>query len=285
MSPRRARGVTLAETLVATVLTAAAVAVAQGAVARAQRFFRGQPQVLDVQRGIRTAAQVLVAELRGLDPGDGDLVAISDTAVTLKAPRALGVVCAPPDTVTGRVTLADRLTYAFRAVDPARDSALVLAEGDTLRDDDDRWVRARVAAAGPATCPDGAPATRLTLATAGGGADLAGVRAGAPVRTFEMVRYRLYEDGSRTWWLGQQSLSGAWSATTPLAGPLRPRDGLHLTWLDRADAVTTDPAAVRRIAVAVRGRSLRPLAVAGRVPGPFQDSLATAVAPRNGARR
>ena len=281
-SPRR--GVTLVETLVVTVLAGVAVAVAQGSLWRAQRFYRSQPQVLDVQRGLRAAAELLAAELRGLDPSDGDIVAISDTAITIKVPRALGILCAPPDGASGRVLLADRLTFGFRAVDPARDSALLFREGDTLRADDDRWVRAGVGAVSTAACPDGSPGTRLVLAAAAGAADLAGVFAGAPLRTFEVVRYRLYEDGSRTWWLGQQSYGGGWSATTPLAGPLRARDGLRLTYTDAAGAPTMDPTAVRAIGVTVRGRSLRPVDTPGRRSGAFVDSLTTAVAPRNGAR-
>jgi hypothetical protein len=278
------RGVTLAETLVATVLSGVVVAALHGVLLRGQRFYRAQPQILEVQRGVRAVALLLPAELRGLDASDGDIVAMSDTALTVKAPRALGIVCGEPDLSAGRVTVSDRLLFAFRAIDPARDSALLFRDGDTLRAADDRWIRAGVAGVGAAPCPDGSPGTRLSVTSAGGAAELEGVRAGAPLRTFEMVRYRLYVDGSRTWWLGLQSYTGGWSATTPLAGPLRARDGLRLGFADVDGAPTTVPAAVRRILLSIRGRSLRTIDDAGRRGGSFEDSVFTTVSLRNGAR-
>ncbi len=284
MSPPAGRGVTLVETVVATVLSCLAIAAIHGLLLRAGRFYRAQPQILDVQRGVRAVAQLLAAELRGLDATDGDVIAMSDTSLTVKAPRALGILCASADALSGRVTIADRLTHAFRAIDPARDSVLLFSEGDTLRLDDDRWVRAGVGAVAAAACPDGAPGTRLTVTPAGGAADLETVRAGAPLRSFEVVRYRLYEDASREWWLGQQSYGGSWSATTPLAGPLRPGDGLRFGFAGADGAPATTPASVRLIRLEVRGRSLRTIAVAGRRAGPFVDSLSAVIALRNGAR-
>ena len=283
LSVPRGRGVTLVETLVATVLAGVVIAAVHAVLLGAQRFYRAQPQILDVQRGVRTAAHLLTAELRGLDASDGDIVAMSDTALTIKAPRALAVVCAVPDVASGRVIIADRLTYAFRAVDPARDSVLLFRDGDTLQDADDRWIRARVAAVAAAPCPDGSSGTRLTVAPAGGTAELDGVVAGAPLRTFEPVRYRLYEDASGTWWLGLQSYSGGWSATTPLAGPLRPRDGLRFAYTDAGGVPTAVPTEVRRVVVSVRGRSLEAIDAAGRRSGPFLDSLSTSITLRNGA--
>jgi hypothetical protein len=284
VTARAGRGVTLAETLVATVLAGVVVAALHGLVLHGQRFYGAQPQVLDVQRAVRTAALLLPAELRGLDPTDGDIVALSDTALAVKAPRALGFVCGEPDVSSGRVTVADRLLFAFRAVDAARDSVLLYREGDTLLAADDRWLRAGVAGAGAAACPDGSPGTRLTVTPAGGAAELEGVRAGAPLRTFELVRYRLYQDGSHAWWLGLQSYSGGWSATTPLAGPLRPRDGLEFEFTDADGMPTGAPVAVRRIRLSVRGRSQRPIAAAGRRSGLFEDSIFAFVMLRNGAR-
>jgi hypothetical protein len=119
---------------------------------------------------------------------------------------------------------------------------------------------------------------------AGGAAELEGVHAGAPLRVFEVIRYRIYEDGSHAWWLGLQSFSGGWSATTPLAGPLRARDGLRFGFTDASGMPTASPAAVRRVLLSVRGRSQRPSAVAGRRSGPVEDSISTSVWLRNGAR-
>ena len=100
-----------------------------------------------------------------------------------------------------------------------------------------------------------------------------------------MVRYRLYDDGSRTWWLGIQTFSGGWSATSPLVGPLRPKDGVRFDFLDAGGAPTSDRTTVRQIRITARGLSAGPIAAAGRHVGPYQDSLATRVYLRNSARR
>jgi type II secretory pathway pseudopilin PulG len=282
-SPRAA--VTLVEVVVVLALSGVVAAALAGVLLANQRFYRAQAEILETQRSVRDAVQILAADLRGLDGSDGDLVALSDTAVTVKAGRAFGVLCARPDPSTRAILVGDHLLYGYRAVDPTRDSALVFRDGDTLLTTDDRWLRAPVTATGVAHCPNGAPATRLTL----GGAAVAdgqldGVSAGSPVRTFEMVRYRLYDDGSRTWWLGTQTWSGGWSATSPLVGPLRPKDGVRFDFLDAAGVPTSERTAVRQIRITVRGRSTHAIDTAGRRAGPFQDSLVTRVYLRNSAR-
>jgi prepilin-type N-terminal cleavage/methylation domain-containing protein len=281
--PRRA--FTLVEVVVVLAIGGVAAAAVAGVLFANQRFYRSQEQILETQRSVRDAVQLLAADLRGLDGSDGDIVALSDTAVTVKAERALGVLCARPDPFTRAILVGDHLLYGYRAVDPARDSALVYRDGDTLLASDDRWLRAPVTATGAAHCPDGSPATRLTLGgSAGASGQLDGVTAGSPVRTFEVVRYRLYDDGSRTWWLGMQTFSGGWSATSPLVGPLRPKDGVRFDFLDAGGAPTSDRTAVRQVRITVRGRSSQAIAAAGRRAGPYQDSLAIRVYLRNSAR-
>jgi hypothetical protein len=277
-------GATLVEVLVAAVLAGVVVAALHGVLLGSQRFYRAEPQILDVQRNVRSVAQILPAELRGLDAGDGDIVAMSDTAVTIKAPRALGFLCGTPEVSASRVTVGDGLLFGYRAIDPARDSVLLFRDGDTLEEVDDRWLRARVTAVGTAPCPDGSAGTRLTLAVADGASELAGVTTGAPLRAFEVVRYRLYEDGSRTWWLGAQSFSGGWSATSPLAGPLRARDGLRFEFVDTAGAGTGARTAVRQVLLTVRAQSVQRIEVVGRRSGPYRDSLTTRVFLRNSVR-
>ncbi len=282
--PRRA-AFTLAEVVVVLALGGVVAVAVAGVLFANQRFYRSQEEILETQRSVRDAVQILAVELRGLDGSDGDIVALSDTAVTVKAGRALGILCARPDPSTHALLIGEHRLYGYRAVDPAKDSALVFRDGDTLLASDDRWLRAVVTSTGAAHCPDGARATRLVLggaaATSG---QLDGVTAGSPVRAFETVRYRLYDDGSHTWWLGTQTYSGGWSATSPLVGPLRPKDGVRFDFLDAGGAPTSDRSAVRQIRISVRGRSARTIAAAGRRTGPYQDSLATRVYLRNSAR-
>jgi prepilin-type N-terminal cleavage/methylation domain-containing protein len=281
----RAPAFTLVEVAVVLALGGVVSAAVAGVLLGNQRFYRSQEQVLEVQRSARTAAQLLAADLRGSDGGDGDIVAMSDTAVTVKAARAFGILCALPDPSTRTVTISNTRLFGYRAIDPARDSVLLYRDGDTLLASDDRWLRAPVASIGTARCPDGAAATRVTLGgTAGGSAPLDGVTSGSPLRVFEVIRYRLYVDETRTWWLGLQSFSGGWSATSPLVGPLRPNDGVRFEFFDAGGLPTVERTAVRLVRITVRGLSAHAIAAAGRRSGLYQDSLSTRVYLRNSSR-
>lgn len=279
------RGFSLVELLVALVVASIVLAGIAAALLAAQRFYRAQAQTLEVQQNVRVIAQVLAQEMRGLDAADGDIVAMSDTAIAFKAPRTFGVTCAAPDVARGALVLRNSLTSGLRAVDPARDSLLVFRDGDPAIATDDRWLRASLSATGSAACPDGAAGSRLTLGgVAGGLAELDGVSPGSPVRAFEVVRYRLYSDGDGLWWLGTQSFTGGgWSVTSPIAGPLRPRDGVAFAYTDAAGELVSSPSAVRLVRVAVRGRSSAPIRSVGRPAGAYQDSAAVSVFLRNSA--
>jgi len=294
-SPGRA-GFTLVELLIAIVITgivmAAMIRVLQGN----QRFYTAQNQILEIQQNIRAVAQILAGELRELDASDGDIIAMSDTAIQIKAMRGFSVTCAPANATTGQVTIRNSQTFGFRAMDATRDSVLVFREGNVQQSSDDRWLRAPIAASAAASCTDGSAGTVLTLtgmAGTGGVGQLGpsgasgdqGVTVGSPVRTFEVVNYRLYDDGTGAWYLGVRSYaSGAWSATSPVAGPLLPNTGMSLQFQDASGTTTTTTTAVRRILLTIRGRSRAPINIPGRRPGYFQDSLATRITPRNNAR-
>lgn len=284
VNARSAAGFTLAELLVGLVVAAVVLGAAFRLVEAARAVSRDQATVLDVKQNVRAAALVLQSELRPLAPAAGDVVAATDTSVTIKALRTLSALCAPPSVGSARVTLRDALTSGLRAIDPARDSVLVYRDGEPLRPSDDRWLHAAVAAVRPgAACADGSRGTELALAgIAGGPAELAGVTEGAPVRVFEATTYRLYADAAGQWWIGERSFSGgAWSATSPLAGPLRPRDGLALRYWDSSGAEATGTATIAHVEITVRGLSRRPLRTGGRAWARYQDSSRVWVAPRN----
>ena len=277
------RGFTLAELLVALVVASVVLAGVCSALLWAQRFYHAQAQVLEIQQNVRVVAEVLSDEIRGLDAVDGDIIAMSDTAITFKAPRVFGATCLAPDVARGWLVVRNSLTSGLRAMDPARDSVLVFRDGDPARSSDDRWLRGSLAATGSAACADGAAGSRLTLGgVAGGLPQLDSVGPGSPVRAFEVVRYRLYDDGGGSWWLGTQSFTGgAWSVTSPIAGPLRPRDGLALAYAGAAGEAVSSPSAVRLVRVVVRGRSSAPIRSLGRTAAAYQDSAAVAVFLRN----
>lgn len=263
------RGVSLAECVVALVAASALVAAVHTLLLVTHRLVRQQTARLAVRQSVRAVAGVLRSELEAAALPALELVRLSDSALALRALRGFGVLCAAPG--GGALQLEQASLSSLRAVDPARDSALVFSEGDPLSEADDAWVPIGIGSVRSGSCPDGRSALELVPRSLASGAT-AGMSMGAPVRVFEVVEYRLYNDGSGSWWLGVRSPSatGGWSATSPIAGPLRRRDGLALRYLDAAGRATTTASDVVLVEVTVRG--------AGSSAGtPYQDSLAIKV--------
>jgi prepilin-type N-terminal cleavage/methylation domain-containing protein len=280
---RRENGFTLVELLVVLVLAGVVVAAICQSLQSNQRFYRSQSQLLDVEEGLRAVAQLVPAELRELNARGGDIVAMGRDSITLRAMRSLGVICAPPNVSAGTIVIADSLSFGWRAVDPSRDRALVFRDGDETSADDDRWLDFGVAGVrSGVACGDGSAGTTLRLT--GPTSDLDGVSAGSPLRTYERVTYRLYTDDQGLSWLGERGYSdGAWSALSPVAGPLRRAGGLSFDYYDSAGAPAAAAPGVVRIGVAARGLSAGPIAVPGRTTSgrQYEDSVVVQVALRN----
>ena len=280
---RRQKGFTLAELLVVLVLASVVAAAICQSLQSNQRFYRSQSQVLDVEEGLRAVAQLLPAELRELNARGGDIIAMGRDSITLRAMRSLGVICSPPDVSTGAVIIADSLSFGWRAVDPSRDRALVFRDGDESSADDDRWLDFGVAGTSSgAACGDGSAGTELRLT--GPTSELDSVASGSPLRTYERVTYRLYTDDQGLSWLGERGYSdGAWSALSPVAGPLRRVGGLSFDYYDSAGAPATRASGVARIGISARGLSAGPIAVPGRATSgrQYEDSVVAQVALRN----
>ena len=264
------RGVTVVELLVALLVSGVCSLAVAGIVRRTLSGYRATVQSIDRRQNLRIAAAFLPAELRALDASGGDLVLMQRTAVTIRAPRAFGVLCRDqPASVAGPVSLvlSDALRYGVRNLDPDTDSLWILEASDA------RWIPGAVTSLGSGSCADGTAGIRL-------GAALPLVEelpVGTPVLGFETVTYRLYrssEDGR--WYIGEQ----AGASLQPLLGPVTP-DGLALAYLDSTGAVTGDPGMVRLIEVRVRAPTVEPIRDAsGRLAQPV-DSLVTLVALRN----
>ena len=245
------RGLTLVECLAALRIAAVLLAAVTALLLVGWRSARAQSTAITSRQSVRAAADVLRAELLGVSASAGDLLAISDSAVALRASRALGFVCRPPSGTS--IALSDSLLGSTRTIDPSRDSALVFREGDSLTSDDDRWLRAGIASATGGTCSDGSSATALSL-TGASPADLSGLAIGAPVRTFEVLEYRRYRDGSHQWMLGVRgpAAGGGWASSSPIAGPLRAADGLVFRYFSADGNASSIPAQVALVEATIR---------------------------------
>lgn len=255
------RGVTLLECLVSIVVSGVLMAAVYALLFSGSRLARAESSALDVRRNVRAVAGVLRAELQSVSVEAGDLLAISDSAFTLRAQRGFGVLCAAPG--SSSIVLDDSLLSLLRAIDATKDLALVYAEGDPRTSADDRWIHASVSWVAGGACTGGARGTRLTLAGAAIAADLAEVGVGAPVRLYEVLEYRRYRDAAGLWWLGVRgpAAGGGWTASSPIAGPLLARTGLVFRYADTLGTPTTQPGDVAIVEVAIHG-------VAPRAPAP-----------------
>lgn len=281
------RGFTLAELLVALTLLGVLGVAIVGLLRGTQDTYRAQSQQIDVRENLRIASAFLPAELRELDAVDGDLVAIGLSALTVRAQRQLALLCRRPEPglAPEEVVLTIRETpfAAWRDFNPSLDSVLVFSDGDTATPDDDAWVTGSIGSLSSDSCPDGEPGRRLTVRLrplAGRGPLAWGVMAGAPVRGFETVAYRLYrssEDGR--WYVGLQSGSDL----QPVLGPVT-SDGLAFRYLDSSGTGTVLPSRVAMIEVRVRARTQAPIRDGGgRLAQPV-DSVVSLVSLRNNRR-
>ena len=274
---------TLVEMVVALVLAGVVMGTLWRMLVEGRRFYRAQASAAEVQRALRDVGEVLAGELEPLDATAGDLVALGPDSLSVRAQRSIGFVCAPPDPASGRVVVLDSLLFGYRAVDPARDRALVFSEGDPATPDDDAWLDFGVTSVSAAALCDGRAGTGLTLQ--GATARLAGVAVGSPLRTYERVVYRSYRDDDGAWWLGQRALSGgAWAAISPVAGPLASGTGLACRGLDAAGNAAGTLAGVARVECDVRSVSATVLQLAGGNQRRYADSLRVGAALRNGRR-
>jgi prepilin-type N-terminal cleavage/methylation domain-containing protein len=279
----RRAGFTLIELMIPLAITGVVLGAAYRLLVANQRFYRSQSVISTVQTNVREAMLILSGELREVSGTGGDIHLMMDTVMTINAMRTLGFVCAVTDQVNGRVTIENASTFAYRAIDVTRDSVFVFREGNSKQSSDDEWMRAQVTGIASNNCTSGAAGTLLRLGPLVGHtfADLDSVTEGAPVRVFATITYRLFEDNGE-WWLGVSNfVGGAWTATSPVAGPLRARDGLLFEYLDANGNATATAADVRAVRLTVRGLSTTPIMVAGRPTGNYADSVTVTVALRN----
>jgi prepilin-type N-terminal cleavage/methylation domain-containing protein len=302
MSARR--GFTLIELSVAMVLGLMVGGLVHRMLLHGQRLARAQAERMALQDNVRMAALVLAGELGGVGSDEitpeasaalgypagvrSDLLLIQPGAVTYLAGRGAGQVCAVAPGPPPEIMIAESSWESLRAP-RATDSLLVFAESDSATGSDDAWIHLGIASVGAGSCPGGEAGIAVAVAAPAplDPAVLARVTPGSPARLAEVMQMRYYRSGGKSWF-GMRSVSTG-EAITPVAGPLADSiagvRGLTLVYRDAADALTSDPAAVRAVEIALLGVTDQP--VHGRdLRRPLVDSFALAirVALRNALR-
>lgn len=282
-------GFTLVEILIGMILVALVAGAIYQVLVNSQRVYTLQTERANLNANNRAVVSILPAELRELNASDAissDIIAMSATGVTYKAMRNLFILCQPPDISgsNGTLHLWRGVAYGLRPqIDDARDSIFIFAEGALNTRQDNYWVHANVRSVdvSGATCPGNTASIVVDVNGVAPSNGLNDVRAGSPVRSFEMVRIVAYADALGDQWLGAQTWtkSSGWSNTQPLLGPLA-ASGLQLTYFDAAGNTTATPADVSRIGVMVIGQTSTPVRGSGGFQ-PAVDTLVTDVALRN----
>lgn len=236
-----------------------------------QRTYAVQNAQARSQQTLRAGLSVLASELREISPRDGDIVAMTDNSIRIRASRGLGLVCGITTTGIHPTVLAKRVGNYLQS-----DSGRVFYENHPSRLGDDDWRTARldvVDSTGVLTCPDGSVAQTVILRGVEWGNRPDSVTIGAPVRAFRHYRYHLGTSGGEGY-LVQVDAGGNASA---LVGPLDPDNGLELTYRDSLGAVTAVPAEVHEIEIVLRTAPRR----TGNQAELGQDSLKTRIYTRN----
>lgn len=261
------RGWALAEAIVAMVLTAALAAAALGGLTGLQRRAAGEAERVALASGLRTAAQVLHAELASVDPAAGDLIAISPDRILYRAVRGTGIGCGA---AADGVVIRTASWRSLRLPSPGRDSLMFLG-GDGAWD-----LRPLIGPPRSATCPDGAAATVLPTPVP---LPLGGVTV---VRVFELMELRAYMSGPDGW-LGMRSVSAA-EAIQPVAGPFRLAP-TTFAFLDGSGSPAGSPQAVRQVRSAFIGVTRTEMAAGAGARADLgrQDTLMAVVPLRGGS--
>jgi prepilin-type N-terminal cleavage/methylation domain-containing protein len=273
------RGFTLLEVMIALVAAAIISSLAAVATGRLQAAGRSRGERSGMAAALRSVAGVLGAELRSLG---GDSIAGADhqslgpTSVTFRAHRGLFPYCRVG--VDSIILSLDRIPE-FRGRLPAsgRDSLLLYLPGDSVTTID-AWLPVPLLA-GPfvAVCPGGWPGsffpTRLSVA------DLDRVPSAGIARGFEQLNARLYVSAGATHF-GLEELS-AGGVVQPVAGPLRPGDGLDLVGWNRLGGFPGSAAQVAGFDLVVRALGARELSVGPGLVPRAADSVAAGILLRN----
>ena len=273
---------------------------------RQQRFYRGARELLHAREGVRDAAEVLAADLRGMSPADTPRL-LADSAVEFFAAIGSSVVC--ESTAPDLLALAaagdprgNTLT-AFLTQPDTGDLALVYYASDS--GGVESWHRHRIASLGPTSVDrscDLAPGPavqqapwrvgfNLRLAAPAAGAPYS--FRGAPVRFIRRGRYSIYRSSDGAWYLGYRRCNAvgpsACGGIQPLSGPYRPYDadgagtGLLLEYFDGSGYPlgAASPLGLARIDVTVRAESQQRILIEGARTTRYGDSAKISVAVRN----
>ena len=294
---RPRRGVTLIELLVVLIVGGTALGLVASISLGEQRMIEDLAQASAVSGQLRDAASILPIDLRGLNPGSGDITPgeARDTSIELRATIGSAVVC---DTAASALVLAPSglgsgTFGSFRTSVDVGDTAWLYSPTDTS----DTWLPFSIAdvyGAAPGACVGAAPHltdSDLSLIRVVIALDVPPPLTGAlgfPVRLTRPMRYSLYRASDRLWYLGERDwndLNFQFNIVQPVSGPFLSADATSpvFQYLDSAGTAlgtpVVDPRSIALIQVDLHGQTrgaVRALGSAAAI-GPRRDSASILV--------
>ncbi len=252
--PLSRRGFTLAEVMLALVVTLLVMAATHRLLLTTQRTSRAQADRVVLQSSVRAGSLIVLNELGELGtvpggtPEQNDILAMGAAAVTYRAMRGIGFICQTAG--SSIIRLAQATFTGHREPQAVRDEAFIFAPGDPAAGTKDTWLPLKILnVASASACPSGqGPGFTLTLS---GNPPAELLVPGTPVRVVELMELRLYRADDNSW-LGIRSIATG-EAIQPLVGPLAGAEGFALEYLDAFGAPTLDLTSIGAIRVTLRG--------------------------------
>ena len=131
-------------------------------------------------------------------------------------------------------------------------------------------------------CGAGVPGIVLNVAPVAPAVAVPAVPLNTPVRIFEVMELKLYQDNGE-WWMGARSVKPE-AALQPILGPLT-STGLDFRYLNSAGAETADRAAIKSVRITVRGLTGGAVRAGGfGATGRPEEALVSQVLLRNSIR-
>ena len=229
-------GFTLLEMLVVLCIFGITVGGILTVLMRQQRFYHSANEVSAMRGQLRMGLGAVVADLRSISPGAGDIYSLSGRGIEMRSTIGSSITCRipttksiviPPSTLTNGNTLT-----AWMSAPVATDSFFVYDDSSSVTVA--AWKRFKIetisavsGASGCTTATGFVQATDTTrqsyLITIPASATLpTTLLTGAPIRFFRRVRYELYQATDALWYLGYfDCIAGR----SPVCNPMRPMAG------------------------------------------------------------
>ncbi len=309
--PARRAGFTLVELLIVMVLMSFVASAIVVLLVRQQRFYASASTVIETRQQIRQAAGILPLDLRGISSIGGDIYAVTKDSIAFRSTFGAAVLCVTNQssslvyTVPAQLAKGGSALASWSALPTANvgnsgaDSVAIYDNGASAMANDDLWRRyniTSVAQVTGTTCPTSTglvqtadqskPYYKIGLSPQ----PTATISAGAGMRFFRRVVYKLYQGSDGQWYLGYYACktgrTPVCNTIQPLAGPFQ-ANGVQFSYSDSTGAIIPTPAdsatrtRVALISVVVRGQAASLVNLTGDAATVFKDSVRIQVGLRN----